>query len=212
MEKKEIRYWLIIVILALSAGWSVFVYSRVPDIKQEIEPVKIPYSLSGWEGRDLPLSSQDFETIASMLETDKIMLRAYVNKAKERLMLYIVESKNRSSFHPPEYCYEGSGSAELIEKGINTFTIDNRQFSVYQLIYQRPNTKEMLFIWYMEGNASYESYYRQQLELVLGSIKGQLPTGRLIRISAYFSSAEGRKQAQEDLENFAGQILPFLEN
>jgi len=64
-----------------------------------------PMNIDGWKGSDY-----NTERVAKSLGADVMLMRAYSNpKSYQPVFFLIVQSRNRSSFHPPVVCYPALG-------------------------------------------------------------------------------------------------------
>ena len=209
METKRINCWVVITILLLSSYWAIFFYIKSKDIdKSSVQIVQIPYKINNWQGKDVTWNQEEKERIFRILQTDKILLRTYKRPNDDNILLYIVCSKKRISFHPPEYCYEGSG-AELSKKEIINIPIKNGTLLVNKMVFQKTESKELVVVWYMVDKQMYASYYRQQLNLILNALKGRSSRGMMVRISAYISGND-QERTLDGLKTFIGSLVPYL--
>jgi EpsI family protein len=212
MEKGKIKHWIVIIIFAVISLW-VISYMRQPqDISQGTSfMVDLPYQLGDWQGKDASISSAEMQDIQDNLGTDKIILRHYINSKKQYVQLYIVFSqKNRTSFHPPEYCYIGSGSAELTSKKMQTINFEGRSLDINRLLFQTPKGRQLVVYWYQVGNKMFASYTRQQIYLALDALRNRPFSGFMIRLSTT-DSGEG-EQTPLYIKDFITSLLPYLEN
>lgn len=207
MEVKKINYWIIIIILSLTSLWVMFLYAKDKDVTQGITAmIEIPYEIEDWRGKDIELDEEIFR----ILGTDKVILREYRTPENDIIWLYIVYSeKDRTSFHPPEYCYIGSAETELIKREIVTISLKKGKLFSNKLIFQMPKGQQMVLFWYMVDNHSFASYYRQQLHLIFNIIKGKSSQGMMVRLSSYFSQSNEEKKFS-NLTNFIRDLEPYL--
>ncbi len=211
MEKEKIKYWIVIVIFAVTGLWVVSHLTKVEDVTQgSLFKIDLPYEFGGWKGKDINISDAEMRDIQDSLGTDKIILRNYVNSKGEYVQLYIVFSrKNRTSFHPPEYCYVGSGGAELTSKKMVSLKLDSNSLDVNRLIFQTPKGRQLVVYWYQAGSKMFASYTRQQMHLVFDALRKREFRGFMIRVSTT------DQQSNEDiplyLKDFITYIFPYLE-
>ena len=207
MEVKKLNYWIVIIILIISLPVVFLVYKRQQPIeKTSFIPVNIPYKIDDWVGKDIPLTDKIYQ----ILETNKVILREYKNQEGDIIWLYVVFSeKNRVSFHPPEYCYIGSGGTELIEKKVVMFPVDKKSLSVNKLTFKMPEGKQLVLFWYMAGSQTFASYYRQQLHLIFNIIRGKSSQGMMVRLSTYIQKGKKREDFKK-LVSFIKNLEPYL--
>ncbi|MCK5306119.1 MAG: EpsI family protein [Candidatus Omnitrophica bacterium] len=211
MGTEKTKYLVVIIILALSSFWVTFVLNRKGEVSQgSSKRIEIPYSLGEWNGKDADISPEELEEIYRILGTDKVILRNYVNDDGSIIQLYVVYSqKDRTSFHPPEYCYIGGGNAELIGKGLVQLSLYDSKLAANRLIFQTPKGTQQVIYWYAAGKKMYASYNKQQIRLVLDMLKGGEFQGLMVRLS---SLSREDKQADDlvHFQNFANEIMPYL--
>lgn len=212
MEKEKIKYWIVIVIFILVGLWVVSYLTKVQDITQGSSfKIDLPYEFGDWRGKDVNISDAEMRDIQDNLGTDKIILRHYVNSKGEYVQLYIVFSqKNRTSFHPPEYCYVGSGSAELTSKKMVSLKFDSSSLDVNRLIFQTPKGRQLVVYWYQAGTRMFVSYTRQQIHLAFDALRNREFKGFMIRVSTIDRGSN--EDLPPYLNNFIISILPFLED
>ena len=93
---------------------------------------KFPTELGHWKGSDY-----DTANLAAGLGADVMLMRAYTSpESYQPLFFLIVQSDNRSSFHPPIVCYPALGYT-IVEEGKETIPVSvqnvgwEEEFSVY---------------------------------------------------------------------------------
>lgn len=93
---------------------------------------KFPTELGHWKGSDYYTAN-----LAAGLGADVMLMRAYISpESYQPLFFLIVQSDNRSSFHPPIVCYPALGYT-IVEEGKETIPVSvqnvgwEEEFSVY---------------------------------------------------------------------------------
>jgi EpsI family protein len=212
MEKEKLKYWIVLIVFAAVGLWVISYMMQPQDISQGTSfNVDLPYKLGDWQGKDASISGSEMQDIQQTLGTDKIILRHYVNSKKQYVQLYIVFSqKNRTSFHPPEYCYIGSGSAELTSKKLQTIKFESRSLDINRLLFQTPKGRQLVFYWYQVGDKMFASYTRQQVYLALDALRNKPFSGFMIRLSTTDNS-EGEETPMY-IKDFITELLPYFEN
>lgn len=208
MEIKKINYWIVIIILIISLSIIFLLYKRQQPIEETfVIPVNIPHKIDDWIGKDIPLTDKIYQ----ILGTNKVILREYKNQEGDIIWLYVVFSeKDRTSFHPPEYCYLGSGKTEIIKKDTITVAFDENSLSANKLVFQMARGRQLVLFWYMAGSQTFASYYRQQLHLILKIIRGKSSQGTMVRLSTYIQDDE--EKAFKRLKLFLKSLISHLVN
>lgn len=188
MEKKDLTFAIAVILLALTAGAVFFITALKGYGGNETRLLQFPREVDGWDGEDIPVDKHTYE----ILGTDKVLLREYSNQQKEKVQLFVVYSeRKRQSFHPPEYCYLGSGKVELLNKEKLKLKIeDNKTIGVNKLIFGIGVSKQLVLYWFAAGDIMTDSYYKQQWHFVMNQLKACLPVyssgggaGALVRVS-----------------------------
>jgi EpsI family protein len=211
MEKEKIKYWIVIILFIPVALWVLLYMNRTQDVTQGTSyQISLPYEFGDWIGKDAAISTVEMQEIQDNLGTDKIILRNYVNSKGDHVQLYIVFSqKNRTSFHPPEYCYIGSGSAELKSKEMTSLELDKKTLNINRLIFQTPKGRQLVVYWYQAGKRMFASYTRQQMYLALDVLRNRPFEGFMIRLSTV------DQQSNQDIplyiNDFITYLIPYLE-
>ncbi len=208
MEKRTIHIIILSITLIASIFGVLFItssHNKASAINTNI--LNLPNHIGTWSGKEVAMDERVYE----ILGTDKVLFREYTNPQKEKVWLCIVYGEqNRQSFHPPEYCYLGSGDAELLEKEkVNIAIVDKGRMSVNKLIFQKDNFKQLVLYWYTATNKSTSNYYLQQLQLLINEIRGRRNGGALIRISTFIIE-DSASEATNRIERFikeADQVL-----
>jgi EpsI family protein len=139
-------------------------------------------------------------------------MREYKDEDENIIWLYLVMAeRDRTSFHPPEYCYLGGGKTELLEKEVIDIALAEETLTVNKLIFQMPAGKQVILVWYMAGDKSFASFYKQQLYLVLNIIRGKESGGAMVRLSTYFSQ-NNKEEKLNSLKQFLKDLQPHLIN
>ena len=185
MGKKDLNLIVAIVILiACGAGvLAISSFKRTPS--RDVKLLEFPLKIGEWTGTDMKFEDKEYEKqVYAILGTNKILLRSYADARKERAAIQVVYSdQKRQSFHPPEYCYLGSGNNELLETGKAQVTLDGgKTLSVNRTVYQIKRGKVLMFDWYTAGDLMTENYYKQQLYFVMNQLKRGKGGGSSVRV------------------------------
>lgn len=185
MEKRDLNLIVAIVILiACSAcvlGFSSF--KRTPS--RDVKLLEFPLKIGEWTGTDMKFENKEYEKqVYAILGTNKVLLRSYADAKKEITAIQVVYSdQKRQSFHPPEYCYLGSGNNELLETGKTQIALDGGKIlAVNRAVYQIKRGKVLMLDWYTAGDLMTENYYKQQLYFVINQLKRGKGGGSSVRV------------------------------
>ena len=121
--KKDSNYIISIVILLVFALGINYLSLRKPVLISDVKILEFPLEIGPWTGERIPPE----ENVVEILGTEKILLGEYSNPEGEKVWFTVVYGEgDRQSFHPPEYCYIGSGNTELVEKKLDKVKIDDK--------------------------------------------------------------------------------------
>ncbi len=196
-----------IILLGLTAVGVLFVYNLKKTPVPESKLLSFPMQVGQWIGKDMPTDKRVYE----ILGTDKVLFREYINTRSEKVWIAVVYGEqNRQSFHPPEYCYLGSGNVELLDKDkISVKLNEGESISANKLLFQIGRYKQLVLYWYTAGNKMTDNYYNQQLYFVLDEIKYRKSSGTLVRISTTVIN-DDTQDAIERCERFIRETLKLL--
>lgn len=185
MEKKDLNLILTIIILVVCGACVLAISSFKRTPSRDVKLLEFPLKLGEWTGNDIKFDDREYERkVYEILGTNKVLLRLYADGKNERVSIQVVYSdQKRQSFHPPEYCYLGSGNNELLEKGRVQITLDGgKTLMVNKAVYQTNKGKVLLLDWYTAGDLMTENYYKQQIYFVMNQLKGGKSGGSAVRI------------------------------
>jgi len=183
--KKELNTLIAVSILALCAVAVLSISSLKRTPSREVRLMSFPMDLSGWKGANVEFKNKEYlKQVYEVLGTDKVLIRTYLSPGNERVSMQVVYSdQKRQSFHPPEYCYLGSGRNEMLTRGKADIELGGgKMLSANESIYQISKNKVLMLDWYTAGDMMTENYYKQQLYFVINQLKGGKTGGSAIRV------------------------------
>lgn len=181
MAERKVNFIIAVIILALTGCGVLFIESLKKAPALDVKLLEFPMQVGEWTGKEMPMNKQVFE----ILGTDKVLLRQYTDKKDEKIWFAVVYGEqNRQSFHPPEYCYLGSGNVELLDKQITKLKVDEQKsMDVNKLTFLMGKHKQLVLYWFTAGGKMTENYYKQQLYFVMNQLKYRKSGGTLVRVS-----------------------------
>ncbi len=205
--KKDSNYIISIVILLVFALGISYLSLRKPLSVSDAKILEFPLEIGSWTGEIIPPE----ENVVEILGTDKILLGEYSNSEGEKVWFTVVYGEgDRQSFHPPEYCYIGSGNTELVDKKLDKVKIDDKTtIEVNSRLFQTGSRKQLVFYWYMAGDRVMASYNKQQVYFVLDEIRHRGAKGALIKVSTLVINGD-TKGAFNRLKDFMREAVPIL--
>ena len=105
--------------LARASGDAIPVRTRM-DFGSDEHMKKFPMEIGHWKGADY-----DTANLAARLGADVLLMRAYTSpESYQPIFFLIIQSSNRSSFHPPPICYPNLGYT-IEEEGKEKVSVQN---------------------------------------------------------------------------------------
>jgi EpsI family protein len=183
--KKDLSLIVAIVILIACGACVLAISSLKRTPSRDVKLLEFPLKIGEWTGTDIKFEDREYEKqVYAILGTNKVLLRSYSDARGEKAAMQVVYSdQKRQSFHPPEYCYLGSGNNELLETGKAQVTLDGGKIlGVNRTVYQVKRGKVLMLDWYTAGDLMTENYYKQQLYFVMNQLKRGKSGGSSVRV------------------------------
>jgi len=181
MAERKVNFIVAVIILALTGCGVLFIGALKKAPALDVKLLEFPMRVGEWTGKETPMDKRVYE----ILGTDKVLLRQYADKKDEKVWIAVVYGEQkRQSFHPPEYCYLGSGNVELLKKELAKIKIDEQKsMDVNKLTFQMGKYRQLVFYWFTAGDLMTENYYKQQFYFVMNQLKYRKSGGTLVRVS-----------------------------
>lgn len=212
MGKKDLNLIIAIAVLAACAVCVAAISTVKRTPARDVKLLEFPLKMGEWAGNNVKFSDKEYEKqIYEILGTDKVLLRYYVDKRNEVVSLQVVYSdQKRQSFHPPEYCYLGSGYNELLEAGKAEVALDGgKVLTVNRTVYQTKKGKVLMLDWYTAGDLMTGNYYKQQVYFVLNQLKGGRGGGSAVRVWTSIVN-DDTEAALERCRSFTKELVKLL--
>jgi EpsI family protein len=217
MKNKDLKFYVIIAILALACVFSWSYYFHVYSQKDTVDIKQFPKQIRNWSSEDLIITEEEY----AILETRNAFARKYFTPDGKAVLLYIIYSQNnRKVSHPPEVCYTGSGMSVLSHSTFTVPGMENQKFDepkmaknlplrINRLMLERGQSKEVSFYWFKVGDKFTPSYWGQQFLIAIKTLSGKKSSSAMIRVSAAVLQ-EDVKKAESDTVEFIQMISPKL--
>ncbi|MDD5722590.1 MAG: EpsI family protein [Syntrophales bacterium] len=168
---------------------------------------KIPHTIGGWQGKDLPLDLSVYE----ILETKTIIHRSYTLNNRNILLSIVYYPETKVDFHAPEGCLGGQGiKTKSSSKTINLRTGDGPvSLDINEIGWEKGSEQSMVYYFYKAGSFVGNSYIKLRLALALNKFTSTEKSGSLVRVSipVYLSDY---KKAEAALREFMGELYPYV--
>jgi hypothetical protein len=170
---------------------------------------KFPTEIGHWKGSDY-----DTANVAAGLGADVMLLRAYTSpESYQPLFFLIVQSDNRSSFHPPIVCYPALGYT-IEEEGTEKVPVSvqnvgwEEEFSVYRKSEENASISVKKLVVVKESNGKITE---RRVVLYLYINRGFTSnTITMIRISALAPLSGSYEGVLEQEKEFLGGAFPHM--
>lgn len=212
MGKKELNTLIAASILALCLVAVLFMSSLKSAPSRDVKLMSFPMDIPGWKGANVEFKDKEYlKQVYEILGTDKVLIRTYLGPGNERVSMQVVYSdQKRQSFHPPEYCYLGSGRNEMLTQGKADIGLEGgKVMSTNESVYQISKSKVLMLDWYTAGDVMTENYYKQQLYFVINQLKNGKAGGSAIRVWTAISN-DDTGAALERCKKFIKEAVKIL--
>lgn len=169
-------------------------------------PIRLNVAGRQWHSYDMTLD----ERTLTILQTRDYLFRRYVTAEATPVDLCIIfSSDDRKGIHPPELCFEGSGS-EVVAKADLTLTPVAGRGAVpcRELVVQSGLRKEYLLYTYKCGGNYTRSFWTQQFTIFVNGLLDRNASGALIRLSTHVEA--GLAEARERTAQLLRVAIPHL--
>jgi EpsI family protein len=197
----------------LLAGTGMMIHAR----KQvEIIPVykslgTLPQALAGWQGQDLPLSSD----VRQSLGPGEFLFRDYSAPKQASgvnlFVAYFPSQRTADTIHSPKNCLPAEGWSPLESKQIWIESPGGAKVAVNRYLVQDDDERAVVLYWYQAHGRVIPNEYWAKFYLVADSIRMARSDGALIRIFAPLEGEEDADAAEGRAVQFAQQIWPVLD-
>ncbi len=170
-----------------------------------------PVKIDSWAGRTERFDDKIYE----ILGVDDSFMATYRNPEGGVVQLYVgfYESQREGELiHSPKNCMPGGGW-NIVKTSIVPLRIPDRQneIKVIKLTLQKGSERQLVLYWFQSRGRFIASEYLQKIYLVMDSITKNRTDGSFVRLISPVGSL-GEEAAFETLEEFAGRVIPVLED
>lgn len=206
MACQKTNFIIAIILLAAACCGVLFIRHLKKPVVLDVKLSQFPMKVGEWTGKDLPVDKKVYD----ILGTDKVLLREYANLKDEKICFAVVYGEQkRQSFHPPEYCYLGSGNSELLDKRRVEVKLDEKKsMEVNELTFLVGSSEQLVLYWFGAADKTTPSYYKQQIYFVLNQLSSRGGGGTLVRVSTTLD--DGKDSASRRSEDFIREAVKIL--
>lgn len=197
MDTRTPKYIIVFLMFAFAAGVTYWVNSRPLKVLFDADLESVPIKISAWQGADMEIT----EEVASALDADKVLSRAYMRSEDELMQLLVVYRKygRRGFAHRPEMCYPAAGW-ELVSKSYTTVPYGGHDVQAVKIVAQKDYTKEIIVYWFASGQEMEANFVRQQLKMAVDRLRTSKYGWAFIRINSPVTVSE--EDTMADIREF----------
>jgi EpsI family protein len=198
-----------VAVLLIAATGALAQAARVHGPARSARLSSLPYTVSGWSGRDA--APPDAETLR-ILAADSYLNRSYGGASGTPIDLYIAYYARQQpgvSIHSPLHCLPGTGWEPL---DISTVTVglrDGSQGQVRELIVRKNMERAVVLYWYAVHGRTIASETLSKAWLLHDSLRWHRSDAALVRIVVPIRGADVDTARHEGVA-FAQDVLPYL--
>ncbi len=184
---------IVMLILALSAAFAAW-FMQPKAFLADVRPLMplgeiVPTTFDEWQELQVPATQVVNPLVQEKLNTlySQMLVRTYVNRKGERVMLSIAYGRDQRSdmaMHYPEYCYPAQGFS-LASSKVEDLAINGSSFSVRRLETSLGKQRyEPVTYWTTIGDKRSLGGLQKRLTELQYGLNGQVPDGLLFRVSS----------------------------
>jgi EpsI family protein len=212
---KALNINIILGLLMMSSGVMAIVVTPTDTFDSKEDPVNletiIPREFDGWkiDSSIMPLIANPDEVGVIHKIYTQMLLRTYIDKQGERVMLSIAYNRNQRAalhVHRPEVCYLASGFdiGELKKTNVST---NIGSIPVMRLVARQGTRSEPITYWIRVGDILTSGWFGQTFASLRYGLTGTMPDGLLFRISTISNDEKDSYRIQQAFLNSLMQAV-----
>lgn len=203
----------VLLALLLTAGLSLFWSTQaVARNSSGVARRAVPESIT-IDGKKLVSVDETLDEVTlAILETNDYVYRRYIDRPSRREadLLIVFSPDNRKGTHPPDVCLEGGGE-QIVHKADVSVDVAGVGRIVLRELVSEWNGRQMFHMYiYKCGNEYTNSYWAQQLKIVMNGIARRNTAGALIRFTVPMGNG-GLDSARELALKAARELMPAID-
>jgi EpsI family protein len=206
---KSLRYWTMVLLLALTAGL-LNLRSDADRIPRSELLSQLPRTIGPWMGHDLPI---DQETVTVLGKGD-FLSRAYTNRTEtlpiNLFIGYFPTQRTGQTIHSPRNCLPGAGWTFDSSRYTTILAADGKSYHVGEYVISNGDARQIVIYWYQAHGRSIANEYFAKAHLVVDAIRMNRTDGALVRVMTPIGLYESLTEAQDRTIRFTDQLAPLL--
>jgi exosortase D (VPLPA-CTERM-specific) len=202
------------------AGTAVVVFAALSvsffDERVEIIPTRntfdeFPLQFSGWEGKRNRMES----IYLNQLKLDDYFLTDYMDNEGSAVNFYVAYYASQHSgeaAHSPRSCLPGGGwqMTEFTQESISVGNDMSDTLRVNRVLIKKGESTQLVYYWFQQRGRIITNEYMVKLYLFWDALTHNRTDGALVRLTVYVGSGQDIDEAEQRLQLFVKQVVPFL--
>ncbi len=207
------RHWRFALAVVLLAGTALVLEARngTEIIPQRPPLSSFPRTLDSWNGSDVQIT----QDVRDVLGPGDFLLRDYRNASSKRdvylFIAYFASQRAGDTIHSPKNCLPGAGWAPIQTGRVTIDVAGHAPFEANRYLIAKSDERQLVLYWYWAHNRAVASEYAAKFYLVTDSIRMHRTDGSLVRLSMPLAPGESVENAQQNLVEWAGKVVPLLD-
>lgn len=207
---KQRRFWVLLVVLALSGG-VVNIWERRGEAHAPRRALKeLPAEVGTW--RQVGADDRFDPETEKVLRADDYLSRSYASPNNRVASLYVgyyATQRNGATYHSPLNCLPGAGWNMTAAQTVKIKPDGGAPaFEANRYIIQKGDQRQLLVYWYQGRGRAVASEYWGKVYTVLDSARRRRSDGAMVRVMTPVTSSENA--ALDTALDLAAQVAPFL--
>lgn len=199
-------------VITLLAGTALLLFSRGnADLIPPSEPLsRIPGSIAGWTGRDVPISQDTLDVLGAGDFLSRIYDKEGQSTQIGLLIGYFPTQRTGVTIHSPKNCLPGAGWVFDSSHYVNLTDARGKLNRVGEYIISNADKREFVIYWYQAHGRSVANEYMAKIYLVSDAMRLNRTDGGLVRVITSIGPGEDTAEAKARAETFTAQLAPVL--
>ena len=206
-------HYAILLSVSLIAVGSLYVKNQQQILPDRQDFSAFPSQLGNWRGDDDMLE----EKYLKSLKLDDYIIGDYTNSSHDPINLYVAYYASQqagSAAHSPRSCIPGGGWEidGVTEVNIPDLQVDGEPLKVNRLVIMRGESKKLVYYWFQQRGRVITNEWLVKWYLFLDGLTRHRTDGALVRLTTTISDGEEWLDGDKRLVEFAGQVVPILDD
>ena len=216
---KTIRFWVVVAMLAGSAGME-RARGDVDKVPPSTPLAEFPAQLGAYTSQEIPISDDALAVMGKGVFLDRMYTRSpelataalpsEVPGPVELFIGYFPTQRTGQTIHSPQHCLPGAGWVFESSGTVELKPVDGHRLVVGDYLISNGTSKSEVLYWYRSHGRTVASDWTAKLYTLSDSILYSRTDAALVRIVTPLLGNESRVSAQARALAFANRITPLL--